>query len=67
MEKHRQYKMTNQRSGLGGRRSVGLFLDESGEHGEGSDWLVGRDHVTRTLQEEWRTGIRLRKDTQTLA
>lgn len=47
--------MTNQRSGVRGQRSVGLFLDESGEHGEGSDWLVGWHHVTRTLQGEWRT------------
>lgn len=53
MVKHRQCK--NDQSEVKGQRSVGLFLDESGEHGEGSDWLVGRDHVTRTLQEERRT------------
>lgn len=27
-------------------RSVGLFLDEAREHGEGSDGLVCGDHVT---------------------
>lgn len=45
---------TNQGSEVTGQRSVGLFLDEPDEHGEGGDWLVGRHHVTRTLREEWR-------------
>lgn len=36
---------------VSGRSSVGLSLDESGEHGEGSDWFVCRNHVTRTLQK----------------
>lgn len=39
-------------SGVRGQRSVGLFLDEPDEHGEGGDWLVGRHHVTRTLREQ---------------
>ena len=35
-----------------GQLSVWLSLDESGEHGEGSNWFVRWDHVTRTLQED---------------
>lgn len=53
-EKKRR-QCADDQSGVRGQRSVGLFLDEPDEHGEGGDWLVGRHHVTRTLREEWRT------------
>lgn len=39
-------------AGVEGQGSVRLSLEESREHGEGSNWFVWWNHVTRTLQDD---------------